>query len=127
MPAPLVVEQTCTPRPEAPHRTAMHAKGVEQMPMYVGLYKFTAKGAGDMKSLPERINESIKTWEAMGGKTTAVLATMGRYDLVTIGEAPSDEMAATFAAGLAARGYVTTETLRAFTVDEIGALLAKLP
>ena len=37
------------------------------MPMYVGLYKFTEKGAGDMKSLPERINESVKAWEAMGG------------------------------------------------------------
>jgi uncharacterized protein with GYD domain len=100
---------------------------MERMPMYVGLYKFTAKGASDMKSLPERVNESIKAWEAMGGKTTVVLATMGRYDMVTIGEGPNDEMAATFAAGLAARGNVTTETLRAFTMEEIGALLAKLP
>ncbi len=97
------------------------------MPMYVGLYKFTAKGAGDMKSLPERVKKSVKTWEAMGGKTTAVLATMGQYDMVTVGEAPNDEMAATFAAGLAARGYVSTETLRAFTADEFAALMARLP
>jgi uncharacterized protein with GYD domain len=100
---------------------------VEKMPMYIGLYKFTAKGASDMKSLPERIKESVKTWEAMGGKTTAVLATLGRYDMVTVGEAPNDEMVATFAAGLAARGYVTSETLRAFTVEECAALLARLP
>lgn len=97
------------------------------MPMYVGLYKFTAKGAGDMKSLPERISESVKAWEAMGGKTTAVLTTMGQYDMVTIGEGPSDEMAAAFAAGLGARGYVTTETLRAFTTEECAALVAELP
>ena len=95
--------------------------------MYVGLYKFTAKGANDMKSLPERVKESVKVWEALGGKTIAVLATMGRYDMVTVGEGPSDEMAATFASGLAARGYVTTETLRAFTMEECAALLAKLP
>jgi uncharacterized protein with GYD domain len=97
------------------------------MPMYVGLYNFTAKGVSDLKNLPERVKESSKAWEAMGGKTTAVLATMGRYDMVTVGEAPNDEMVALFAAGLAARGYVTTETLRAYTMEECAALLAKLP
>ena len=97
------------------------------MPMYVGLYKFTEKGAGDMKSLPERINESVKAWEAMGGKTIAVLTTMGRYDMVTVGEGPSDEMAAAFAAGLGARGFVAAETLRGFTTEECAALVAKLP
>ena len=97
------------------------------MPMYVGLYKFTAKGASDIKGFPERVKEATKTWEAMGGKTTAVLATMGQYDMVHVGEAPDDEMAVTFAAGVAARGNMTTETLRAFTMEECAALLAKLP
>ncbi|HTX67689.1 MAG TPA: GYD domain-containing protein [Thermoleophilia bacterium] len=97
------------------------------MPTYIGLYKFTAKGAGDIKKIPDLAKESAQTWEAMGGKTIAVLATMGRYDMVTVGEGPSDEMAATFAAGLAARGFVATETLRAFTMEECAALLAKLP
>jgi uncharacterized protein with GYD domain len=97
------------------------------MPMYVGLYKFTAKAAADLKSLPEIVKESQQTWEAMGGKTVAVLATLGHYDMVTVGEAPDDETVATFAAGLAARGYVSTETLRAFTMEECAAMLAKLP
>jgi len=97
------------------------------MPTYIGLYKFTAKGAGDIKKIPDLAKESAQAWEAMGGKTIAVLATMGRYDMVTVGEGPSDEMAATFAAGLAARGFVATETLRAFTMEECAALLAKLP
>ena len=47
--------------------------------------------------------------------------------ILPAGEAPNDEMVATFAAGLAARGYVTSETLPAFTVEECAALLAKLP
>jgi len=96
------------------------------MPTYVGLYKFTARGTSDLKSFPALAKESAKTWEAMGGKTIAVLTTMGQYDMITVGEGPSDEMAATFAAGLAARGNVTTETLRAFTMDECAALMAKL-
>lgn len=49
------------------------------------------------------------------------------HDMVTVGEAPDDETVATFAAGLAVRGYVTTETLRAFTMEECAAMLARLP
>jgi uncharacterized protein with GYD domain len=51
---------------------------------------------------------------------------VGRYDYVTVGEAPSDEVAATFAAALSSQGFVTTETLRGFTPEECAALLAKL-
>jgi uncharacterized protein with GYD domain len=97
------------------------------MPMYVGLFKFTAKGASDIKGWPRRVEEAKKTWEAMGGKTVVVLATMGQYDMVTVGEAPNDETVATWAAGVAAQGTMTTESLRGFTMDELGALLAKLP
>jgi uncharacterized protein with GYD domain len=97
------------------------------MPMYVGLYKLTAKGAAEIKKAPERLQEAIKTWEAMGGTTTVVVATMGRYDYVSVGEAPSDEVAALFAAALASQGFVATETLRGFTPEECATLLAKLP
>jgi uncharacterized protein with GYD domain len=97
------------------------------MPMYVGLYKLTAKGAADIKKAPERMQEAIKAWEAMGGTTTVVLATMGSYDYVSVGEAPSDEMAAMFASALSSQGFVTSETLRGWTPEECAAMLAKLP
>ncbi len=97
------------------------------MPLYVGLLKFTAKGAGDMKGWPKRVEEAKATWEAMGGKTIAVVATMGEYDMVTVGEAPSDEIAVTWAAGVTANGYMTTTTLKGFSMEEMGALLARLP
>jgi len=94
--------------------------------MYVGLYKVTEKGASDIKNAPERMQEAIKAWEAMGGKTRVVLATMGRYDFVSVGEAPSDEVAVTFAAALSSQGFVTAETLRGFTPEEFSAMLASL-
>jgi len=106
---------------------AVHTKGVGNMPMYVGLYTMTEKGASDIKKAPERMKDAIKAWEAMGGTTRAVVATMGEYDFVSVGEAPSDEVAATFAAALASQGFVTTETLRGFTPEEFAGLLAKLP
>jgi uncharacterized protein with GYD domain len=97
------------------------------MPMYIGLYRLTEKGAAEIKKAPERIKASMKAWEAMGGKAPMIFATMGRYDYVTFGEAPNDEMATAFSAALASQGYVKTESMRAFTADEFGALLAKLP
>lgn len=97
------------------------------MPMYVGLMKLTAKGAGDMKGWPSRVEAAQKTWEAMGGKTVAILATMGQYDMVTVGEAPNDETVATWVLGVAAQGTMTIETLKGFSVEELGAMLARLP
>ena len=97
------------------------------MPMYVRLYKLTEKGARDIKKAPERMQEAIKMAEAMGGKPLVALATMGRYDFVSVGESPSDEVAAAFAAATVADGMLTMETLRGFTPEEFAALIAKLP
>jgi uncharacterized protein with GYD domain len=96
------------------------------MPMYVGLYKLTDKGAADIRNSPERFANAVKGWEALGGTVTAALATIGQYDFVSVGEAPSDEVAALHAAGMAATGTVTTQTLRAFTAEELAALVARL-
>lgn len=95
--------------------------------MYVGLYKMTEKGATEIKKSPERMKDAIDAWEAMGGTTRVVLATMGEYDFVSVGEAPSDEVAATFAAALGAMGFVATTTLRGFTPEEFAGMLAGLP
>jgi uncharacterized protein with GYD domain len=97
------------------------------MPMFVGLYKLTEKGAADMKGSPERLRRAIKAWEDLGGTVTSAVATLGPYDFVSIGEAPSDEVAALHSAALAAAGYVTCQTLRAFSPEEFAGLTAKLP
>ena len=97
------------------------------MPAFVLLMNLTAKGAADIKNMPQRIEESVKRFEAMGGKVTSFHVTMGPYDMVAVGEAPSDEVAATMAMALSAVGNVTTTSLRAFSREEFAAILAKLP
>ena len=97
------------------------------MPMYVGLYKLTEKGAADIKQAPQRMQDAMKAWEAMGGTVRVALATMGEFDYVSVGEAPNDEVAAAHAAALSAQGFVTTQSLRGFAAAEFAALLAKLP
>jgi uncharacterized protein with GYD domain len=52
---------------------------------------------------------------------------MGEYDYAAITEAPSDEVAATFALALGSLGNVRTTTLRAFTKEEFAQMVKKLP
>ena len=97
------------------------------MPQFVLLMNLTAKGAADIKAAPARIDEGLKAFEAMGGKVRDFVVTMGPYDYVAVGEAPSDEAAAAFALALAAQGNVTTTSMRAFSKEEFAGMVARLP
>jgi uncharacterized protein with GYD domain len=96
------------------------------MPTSVILMKYTDQGIRDAKRIAERIEQSTKLWESMGGKTLAVYLTMGPYDVVAIGEGPSDEVAAAFLLKLGAAGNVTTTTLKAFSLEEAKSIVARV-
>ena len=97
------------------------------MPMYIGLYKLTDQGIKNIKDAPQRIEEGIKGWEAMGGKVIGFYSVMGEYDYVAIGEAPNDEAVLTFALALGSQGDARTITLKAFTKEEFTEIVKKLP
>ena len=97
------------------------------MPTYVMLMNLTEQGAKGIKEQPKNIQESIKKAEAVGGKVLGFYLTMGEYDYIALGEAPNDEVAATFLLGLAAGGNVRTKTLRAFTLEEYSEFVENLP
>jgi len=97
------------------------------MANYVILMKLTDQGAKAIKEGPGRAEAGIKAFEKMGGKVSGFYLVMGEYDYVAIGEAPSDEVAATFALALGSLGNVRTTTLRAYTRDEFAAMAKKLP
>ena len=97
------------------------------MPKFVILMKLTDQGAKAIKDAPGRIEAGIKAYEKMGGKIIGFYAVMGEYDYVAVGEAPSDEVATTFALGLGSLGNVKTTTLRAYTKEEFAAMVKKLP
>jgi uncharacterized protein with GYD domain len=63
----------------------------------------------------------------MGGKLLGLYFTMGEYDYVGIAEAPSDEVALTFLMTMGAAGNVKTTTLKAFKIEELAAIVKKLP
>lgn len=88
------------------------------MPTYVFLTNFTQQGIENVQDSPERTEHARELVESMGGTWQAFYITMGRYDGLVIAEFPDDDTAAQAALMLGRSGNVTTETLRAFTLDE---------
>lgn len=97
------------------------------MPGYIGLYKFTQQGLANIKESPQRIKDAKALAEHLGIKVIGVWVTMGKYDLVSVADAPNDEAVAIFALKLAGAGNVTTQTMRALSEDEFADVVSKLP
>jgi len=95
------------------------------MPNYVVLYRFTEKGRKGVKDTVRRAAEVRKQNEARGFKVLGHYWTQGRYDLVAVVDAPSEEAMVAGLFGIAETGNVSSETLRAFSVDEMQRILAK--
>jgi uncharacterized protein with GYD domain len=94
--------------------------------MFISLGKLTDEGARDVRTLRERVEENMARAERSGIRIHGWYLTQGRYDIVVVMEAPDAETVLAQAAGVAGTGMVRTETLRAWTLDEAGQVLAKL-
>jgi uncharacterized protein with GYD domain len=97
------------------------------MPTYISLLRYTEEGIKKIKESPTRLEAAKQSVRALGGELKAFYLVMGQYDAVVISEAPDDEAASRFALATGARGYVRTETMRAYTEDEYRRLIAALP
>jgi uncharacterized protein with GYD domain len=96
------------------------------MAKYVILVNWTEQGIRDVKSTQERAQHVRQLAQQLGGKIDELLWTLGRYDLVGIAEMPDDETAALMGLRIGGMGSVRTETLRAFTADEMGGIVGRL-
>ena len=88
------------------------------MALYVRLVRFTAKGAERIQSVDTVFTELRGILEANGGKVLNIYSTLGRYDLVAVVEAPDDATMMKASALIAAKGYITAETLPAVPLAE---------
>lgn len=94
------------------------------MPTYILLARWTNQGLQKVGESPSRLEAGRKAFEAAGVKMKDFYMVMGRYDMVTIAEAPDDATLARATLAVAAKGYLQTETLRAFTEDEYKRILS---
>lgn len=96
------------------------------MPHYVSLIRWTSQGRMGLPAWRDRVEDGERMIEEAGGKLVGVWVTLGRYDVVEIFEAPSDDVALEIVTRLQAIGGEQTETLRAFTREEAEEIIKRL-
>jgi uncharacterized protein with GYD domain len=96
------------------------------MPTYVTLANFTDQGVRNAKDTLKRA-EAFKEMAKKHGVTVKdIYWTQGQYDIVSITEA-SDELAATaLALTIGGLGNIRTQTLRAFSADDMKTIIGKI-
>ena len=97
------------------------------MPTYAALLKWTEEGARTVKETVTRTEQARAGIEKGGGKLIGVWWTQGAYDLIAVIEWPDDESASAFMLTLGMTGTVRSETMRAYTQEEMQRILQKLP
>lgn len=96
------------------------------MSKFVILINYTAEGLQDFTDLPRRLKASREKAAELGVTLESYHLTFGRYDAVAIIEAPDEPTAAQFILSHADAGYVRTETMTAFSEDQISAIASGL-
>ena len=97
------------------------------MATYVSLVNFTEQGARHIRQTTERSKGLVNAAGNLGIKIKDIYWTMGAFDAVFIADAPDDETMTAFAMSMASLGNIRTQTLRAFSVNEMNKIVAMLP
>jgi uncharacterized protein with GYD domain len=96
------------------------------MATYVVLTKFTDQGIRSAKDSPKRAEAFKKMAETFGATVKELFWTQGRYDIVTIVEAPDEISATALNLSISALGNVRTESLRAFSATEMMSIVNRM-
>jgi uncharacterized protein with GYD domain len=96
------------------------------MATYIVLSSFTEQGIRGVKDTTKRADMVRQVAKKFGVTVREFFWTLGSYDVVIIMEAPDDASMTAFGLAIGAEGNVRTQTLRAFSRDEMNGILAKL-
>jgi uncharacterized protein with GYD domain len=97
----------------------------DRMPSYVSIIDWTDQGIANFKDTVDRYEAAQQQFERLGVRFTDVYWTLGEHDLVAVLEAPDDETATAAMLAVGAQGNIRTKTMRAFSRDEMRAVIAK--
>ena len=89
------------------------------MATYVVLGNFTDQGIRNAKESPKRAEAFKAMPKTFGVTVREILWTQGRYDIVTILDAPDESSFMSLTLSLGALGNVRSESLRAFSAAEM--------
>ena len=88
------------------------------MMTYVVLATFTDQGVKNAKDSPKRAEAFRQMAKTFGVTVKDIFWTQGRYDIVTVVEAPDELSATALNLSLGALGNIRTESLRAFSSED---------
>ncbi|MBI2989085.1 MAG: GYD domain-containing protein [Deltaproteobacteria bacterium] len=97
------------------------------MATYIVLVNFTDQGIRNIKQTTERAKAVTAAAQRLGIKVNDIYWTMGMCDVVLVADAPNDEAITAWTLGAGSLGNIRTQTMRAFSADELNKILAKIP
>ena len=96
------------------------------MATYIVLGNFTDQGLRHARESTKRAEAFREMARVLGVGIKNIYWTMGQYDVVVVIDAPDNATATTLNISLGALGNVRTQTLPAFTADEMAHVIAKM-
>jgi uncharacterized protein with GYD domain len=96
------------------------------MATYIVLSSFTDQGIRSVKDSTKRADAVRDLAKKFGVTAKDFFWTLGSYDVVAIFDAPDDASMTALGLALGAAGNVRTQTMRAFSREEMNGVLAKL-
>jgi len=97
------------------------------MATYISLVNFTDQGIRNVKQTVERAETFTQMAKKVGVTVRDLYWTVGAHDVVVIADGPDEETLAAVFLAVGIQGNVRTQTMRAFSADQMKSILAKLP
>lgn len=96
------------------------------MATYIVLANFTDQGIRNVKDTTKRADGVKELAKKFGAEMREIYWTLGQYDIVALIDAPDDNSATALGLAIGSAGNVRTQTLRAFSKDEMNTILGRL-
>jgi len=96
------------------------------MATYVVLSNFTEQGIRSVKDSTKRADAVKEPAKRYGVTAKDFYWTLGSYDVVVVFDAPDDASMTALGLAIGSLGNVRTQTMRAFSREEMNGILAKL-
>ena len=95
------------------------------MATYVSLINWTDQGIKNFRDTTQRAEDFTKLVERSGGRVRELLWTVGQYDIVGIVEFPDDEAGVAALLQVGSSGNIRSNTLRAFSAEEMSGIIGR--
>lgn len=96
------------------------------MATYILLANFSDQGIRNVKDTVKRAEAFRELAKSSGVTVKDLYWTLGQYDIIAVADAPDEMTVTALGLTLGKSGNVKTQTLRAFSADEMGKILAKV-